>query len=154
MKRQQITVGSFFTVKLPCNKYGYGRILNNANYAFYDLFTTTEEADINNIINAKVLFIVSVYNDAINSGRWQKLGKMPLEENLMSLPMKFIQDPLDPNKFRLYDPNSGKMKDAERADCIGLEVAAVWEAYNVEERLCDHLAGKPNQWVEESRIKG
>lgn len=151
MKRQQITVGSFFTIKLPCDKYGYGRILNNANYAFYDLFTSTEETDINNIVNSKVLFIVAVYNDAINSGRWPKISKQPLEDNLKILPMKFIQNILNPTQFELYDPNTGETKKAKKEDCIGLEVAAVWEAYNVEERLCDHIAGKPNQWIEKSR---
>jgi len=34
-----------------------------------------------------------------------------------------------------------------------LEVAAVWEAYTVEERLCDHYNGKPNEWVEKNSIK-
>jgi hypothetical protein len=65
----------------------------------------------------------------------------------------FIQDELEPNKFELYDPNTGDIKPAKKVDCIGLERAAVWEAGHVEERIVDHFAGRTNKWVEDMRIK-
>ena len=153
MKRQKITIGSVIRLSLPCEKFGYGRILKNANYAFYDIVTASEIEDISKIISNPILFIVSVYNDAITSGRWVKIGKAPLEGTLEQLPMKFIQDALNPSIFELYDSNTGETKKAKMSDCVGLERAAVWEAINVEERICDHYLGRKNNWVEELRIK-
>jgi hypothetical protein len=153
MKRQKITVGSIIRFSLPCGKFGYGRILNNANYAFYDLITSEEEDNVVKIAECKILFIVAVYNDAINSGRWLKIGKIDLENDLLNLPLKFIQDTLNPSVFELYNPNTGEIRRAALQDCIGLERAAVWETFHVEERICDHYDDKTNKWVEKMKLK-
>ncbi|SHN34378.1 immunity 26/phosphotriesterase HocA family protein [Chitinophaga sp. CF418] len=153
MKRQKITIGSIIRIKLPCHKYAYARILKNANYAIYDLITENEFEDINEIISKNILFIIAVYDKAVTSGRWPKIGNAALETTLDTLPMKFIQDPVDSSQFRLYDPNTGNMTKGQRKDCIDLEKAAVWEGEQVEERICDHYAGKPNRWVEQMRMK-
>jgi len=100
------------------------------------------------IANQKILFIVAVYDDAITSGRWIKIGKLPLEPDLQLLPPKFIQDKLNPDSFELYNPNTGNTKSVIRQDCIGLERAAVWEPNQVEDRIIDYLNSKPNIWVE------
>jgi hypothetical protein len=60
------------------------------------------------------------------------------------LPNQFVQDALHPERYSLYDPNTGVMKEADRKNCVGLERAAVWEAEHVESRLKDHYANKPN----------
>ncbi len=153
MKRQKITIGSFIRLKLPCNLFGYGRILEKASYAFYDIFSETEITDIKVIEKAPVLFIVAVYNDVVNSGRWLKIGTLPLEQDLKELPNKFIQDDFNPSIVELYNANTGAITPSNIESCIGLERAAVWEANNVEERLCDHFHGRENKWVEKMRLK-
>jgi hypothetical protein len=153
MKRQQITIGSIIRLSLPCNKFGYGRILKNASYAFYDLITEDEVESLDVVVNSPILFIIAVYNNAVNSGRWVKKGKLPLDDKLQELPYKFIQDELNPSVFELYNPNTGEIVRAEMKDCFDLERAAVWEAEHVEERLCDHYLGRKNKWVEDMRLK-
>lgn len=37
-------------------------------------------------------------------------------------------------------------------ECENLEVAAVWDAHHVEDRLRDHFDGRPNEWVESMRL--
>ncbi|MFD2162265.1 immunity 26/phosphotriesterase HocA family protein [Paradesertivirga mongoliensis] len=152
MARQQRTVGAFLKINLPNGKFGYARILKEASYAIYDL-TTYEVVDVNEIAKHNVLFFVAVYDDVVTSGRWEKIGKRPLEEQFFGLPMKFIQDAQNPDKFSLYDPNSGDITAANKEDCLGLERAAVWEAEHVEERIVDHYEGRPNRWVEEMKAK-
>ncbi len=148
MKRQRRVVGAFLKIKLPNGQHCYGRILDKANYAFYDFFTENDNADLEQIAKKKVLFIVAVYDDAVTSGRWLKIGKSPLEPDLQVLPLKFIQDKLNPDNFELYDPNKGTAKKASRQDCINLERAAVWEPDHVEDRIVDYLNNKYNIWVE------
>jgi len=152
MKRQKRVVGSFIKIKLPNGKYSYGRILEKANYAFYDFVTDDDNADLEQIGKQKVLFIVAVYDDAVTSGRWIIIGKLPLEPDLQMLPLKFIQDKLNPDNFELYDPNTGKTKKAYRQDCNGLERAAVWEPDHVEDRIVDYFNNQPNIWVERMKI--
>src|SRR5690606_29009893 len=139
--------GAIFKLDLEGGYHTYGRILGKSNYAFYNKRTKDEVKDMREIIDSPILFIVAVYNSAITKGRWEKVGKMPLEDHLKTLPFKFIQDQIEPDKFRLYNPNTGEMTPTTKDQCEGLEAAAVWEAEHVEERIRDYFAGRPNKWV-------
>ena len=141
-------MGSVLKIDLGGGYHGYGRILEKASYAFYDI-RTTDELQISEIISHRILFIVAVYNYAVNSGRWLKIGKpINLESNLLVLPNKYIQDVINPKEFSIYEPNSGVISSAKKEDCIGLEVAAVWEAEHVEERLRNYFDGVSNRSME------
>ncbi len=153
MKRQKHTIGAIVKIKIDHEFQTYARILNNASYAFYDCRTKNDIKDLNLIASKPILFILSVYKSAITKGRWLKIGTLPLEEKLKSLPLTFIQDDLNPNIFQIYDPNTGEFRKALKEECLDLECASVWEAEHVEERLRDHYDGKPNVWVEQLRIK-
>lgn len=153
MKRQTITIGSFIQLKLPCNLYAYGRIITKSNCAFYNIFSETEIRDIGMLERKPVLFIVAVYNNAVNSGRWLKIGTLPLGQEFEVLPYKFMQDILNPSKVSLYNTRTGEITPSNMESCIGLEKAAVWEAEHIEERLCDHFHGRENEWVEELKLK-
>jgi hypothetical protein len=76
-------------INLADSHYAYGRILANASFGFYDLYTTERVRDLEQITTQPLLFIVAVHNGAVNSGRWLKIGKRPLPTAL-----QFIQDPL------------------------------------------------------------
>lgn len=150
---QRISPGSFFRINLPCRKYAYGRILNNANYVFYDRFSDEELNDLEDLIKCNILFTIAVHNSAINSGRWLKIGMFELDETLMVLPMKFIQDRNNLEDIQSYNSNTGEILASNYNACIGLERASVWDPEHVESRLCDHLAGRPNVWVERQKIQ-
>lgn len=153
MKKQRLTIGAFLSIQLSTNQYAYARILDNAAFAIYDFITQEVNTDLHSIANKPVLFIVSVYDYAVTSGRWKKLGKLQLEDSFRTLPMKFIQDALLPDRYSLYNPNTGDIKDVNKDECIGLERAAVWEPEHVESRISDYYAGKPNIWVDQLRLK-
>lgn len=152
-KRQQRTIGAVVRIDLGNGYYCFARILEHSTFAFYDYLSKEKETEISLIISKPILFILAVYNDIITHGRWEKIGKYELEKELLTLPLEFIQDPINLSKFSLYNPNTGEMIDAKKEDCYGLECAAVWDAEHVEDRIRDHYAGKPNIWLEQLKIK-
>jgi Immunity protein 26 len=148
MKKQRRIIGSIHKVVLKSGLHSYIRVLDKASIAAYDILTD-QDMDMEEIISKKVIFIIAVYNDVITSGKWQKIGYKPLEENLIVLPMKFVQDGLDKSLFSLYEPNTGEMTPARKEDCIGLERASVWDAHHVEDRISDYFEGKECKWMKD-----
>ncbi len=145
--------GAFIELSLPNGKFSYGRVLPKASYAFYNIYSDNRITDIDLIKASKVLFILAVYKHAVTKNRWKIIGKSELEDELKKMPMKFIQDQLEPTQFRIYDPNSGEMKRAKKEECLGLECAAVWEPEHVEDRIIDYFENRPNKWFESLKIK-
>jgi len=138
--------GAFFEIALPNNKFSYGRILAKANYAFYDIYSDQPLTDIEMIGQAKVLFIIAVYKHVITKGLWKQIGIKALEPALQKLPMTYIKDPISPDTYRLYDPNTGVMTPCTKADCKGMEVAAVYDKVHAEDRLVAHFENRPGRW--------
>lgn len=146
MKRQRITIGSILEIHINNEYYAYAQILFNACYTFFDYKSTTQLTNFTVLERAPVLFIIAVYNDVVTQGHWIKVGKMPIRDDYKTLPMKYIKDMVD-GGFSLYNPNTGEISPATKEQCKGLEVAAVWEADAVEERITDFYNGKLNQYI-------
>jgi hypothetical protein len=149
-KRQKRTLGDVVLIDLGDGLYGYARTLEEALYAFYDCHTK-QVLPVDEIVRRPVLFQVAVMDHAVKSGRWKVLGNVALDGALLNPPARFIQDPLRPDQFSLYE--KGRTRPATRAEAVGLERAAVWEPSHVEDRLRDHYAGRKNKWVESLRIE-
>ena len=150
-KRQKRTVGSIVKIPLKNGYYAYAQILDKASYAFFDYFSETPIEELEILNNVPVLYVLSAYNDIVTKGRWEKIGKLPVRDELNVLPMQFIQDALNPKKFELYNPNTGEITPTTKEECSGLEQAAVWEGWEVEDRLLDHFEKKPDKTLEEYR---
>lgn len=148
--RQQRTIGAVVEVIFEPGRKTYARILGEASFAFYDYIDTGQEISIEDIIAKPILFILAVYDDAVTKGRWKKIGKAPLDLSLQVLPCKFIQDGLNETKFEIYD--NGSIRPSSKAECLGLERAAVWEPEHVESRIADYYNGKPNKWELQMRL--
>lgn len=153
MSKQRITKGSIHEINID-NVYNiYTQVLSNSEYAFFDFKTKDHLADLEVLENAPILFIIAVHKSAIAEGRWPKVGKLPIRNELTVLPMNFIQDSLNPSFFELYNPNTGEITPATKEECLGLESAAVWEANHVEDRIRDHYNGVTNASVEALKIQ-
>jgi hypothetical protein len=151
-KRQQRTLGAIIRISLGNGDFAFGQILDKANFAFFALKTKSEDPDINIIVSRPILFIVAVYDRAVTSGRWKKIGKLAIDESLLKLPNKFIQDS-HTGKFEIYDANTGETRSSTRDEVQDLECAAVWEPEHVESRLRDHYDGKENVWVNQLKLQ-
>jgi len=152
MKRQKWTIGAIVKIPIHNNRFSYGQLLDKSSIAIFDI-NSSKEYSIQEILKSKTLFIVAIFNNIISTGRWQKIGKADLKEDFKILPLKFIQDNLNPIIFELYNPNTGEITKAGRGDCIGLERAAVWAAEHVESRIMDHFSRRENVWVQQLKIK-
>lgn len=151
-KTQHRTIGAIVKIDMGDGFFSFARILEHSNFAFYDFRTQDQCPNLNAVALKPILFIVAVYNDAVTKGRWQKIGKLPIEASLKQLPLKFMQD-LYTGEFELYNPNTGEITPATRKECEGLERASVWAAEHVESRLKDHYNMTPNVWVEKLKMK-
>jgi hypothetical protein len=141
--------GDVFQVPLKDGSLGFGRVLNDPVYAFYD-FRSSKPAPINDIILRPILFKIWVMKYAITKGRWPILGHVALEDDLQKPAYFFKQDLISKELF-LY--SEGLERPASPEECVRLERAAVWEPEHVEDRLLDLFEGRPNQWVEVVKLK-
>jgi hypothetical protein len=126
-------------------------MLESPEYAFFDC-RTRDELPIATVVARPVLFRLWVARHAHSNGRWRKVGRAEVAPPLQQAVHRYNQDSLRPQDIRLtYDGCSGPLGSV--ADCEGLECAAVWEPEHVEDRLRDHYAGVPNEWVLSLRPK-
>jgi hypothetical protein len=145
MKRQKITIGSILEIDIESNFF-YAQILGKAGYVFFDIKLTESIKDLKILDNVKPLFFTSVYNDVINLGKWVKVGKLPIRDEFLKQPLQFIHWPHDKVKWGIYDPNTGEIRNSTKEECRSLELAAVYDDKEVEERLLDHFSGKINRY--------
>ncbi len=137
-------------IEIPLDEgTGYARILPDPLMAFYDV-RATAPLDCAAVVAHPIAFKIWVMHSAISSGRWRIVGNLPLGPELDVAPWFFKQDALS-KKLSLYRDGAGRPATLE--ECQGLERAAVWSAEHVESRLSDHLAGRPNKFVESLRLK-
>ena len=153
MAKQRISKGSIHEINIDNEYFIYTQVLENASYAFFDFNTKDSLADLKVLNDVSILFIIAVYDSVVKSGHWLKVGKLPIREELKNLPLKFIQDSINPTNFDLYNPNTGEITKATKNECLGLECAAVWAANHVESRIRDHYNGVPNAELESLKIK-
>lgn len=149
-KRPRRNPGDVLRIDLGDGTHSYARTLTGACFAFYDC-RSDHEVPLDQILRSPILFCVTAHHTAVETGRWPIVGTAPLEPTLSRPPPRFIQDELRPDQFSIYE--DGKIRPATKAECVGLEYAAVWAPEHVEERLQDHYAGRKNRSVELLGIK-
>jgi len=151
MVRQIRREGDILKIKLKGGYVTYCRVLPEASFAFYDARTRRRTVDIEWVLERPILFIAPVYKQAVTMGRWERVGRTPLEAHLQRLPPKFIQDSMYPSGFAIYE--DAKIRHATREECLGLECFAVWDPEHLEERIEDHYAGRRCKWLSDSEIE-
>jgi hypothetical protein len=145
-------VGALLRVPIGHGWHGYALTLPDAEFAFFDARMRDAHPidEAGSVVGRAVLFRLFVFNKAVTSGRWMRVGKVDALPDELARPVpRFMQDALCPDRYSIYV--SGESRPATLAECEGLEKAAVWEAEHVEDRLRDHYAGVPNKWVESLR---
>lgn len=138
MTRQRWTRGAILEITLPSGQIVEAQMLDSPEIAFF-----SPNGD------STVLFRLWVMKSAYNSGRWRKIGKADISAQLHETVDRFRQDPIT-GKLSIY--RDGDDHPAKPEDCLDLERAAVWSPEHVESRLEDHLAGRPNKWVESLKV--
>lgn len=153
MKKQRIIIGSVLEININEDYFAYAQVLGKSSCAFFDFRSTERLQDLTVLRSSQILFIVSVYDNVIKEGRWVNIGNLEIDNRLKILPLEFIQDPINVDRFNIYNPNTGEIIKATREQCENLECAAVWEASHIEDRIRDHYLGVSNVWLEQTKIK-
>ena len=146
MKRQRITIGSILQIPVE-DYYCYAQILGKAYYAFFDYKSSKPLSFFDVLINTPVLFIIAVYNDVVTTGVWEKVGKLPIREELKVLPNQFIHHKNENPEYELYNTETGEITPSSKEEVKGLECCAVWDSHHVVDRIRCHYNGEPCIWL-------
>jgi hypothetical protein len=116
-------LGDIVAIPLPDNKFAYGMIHNDASIGIYDLISELmlipEE-----IVSKPFTFFSGIFDTAITQGFWPKVGHVPFADKESSWPPPtFIQDVINPSKFRIY--HKGEMREATEEEIQGLDEAVM-----------------------------
>jgi hypothetical protein len=138
-------------VKIPVQQgqFVYGCNLKHAAVAVYDTYGKGQ-LPLSEIINQKVIFTVTVFDKGF--AKWEKIGIVPLEQERLYGPNKFVQDVWILANIRILD-SLGNERQASFEEVQGLERASVWDYNQVEQRVRDYYDNKTNWIVEFKRPK-
>src|SRR5579883_2771219 len=137
-RRQKRREGDLILIPLGENLFGYGRVLREPLIAFYDC-STTNDAPPGKLTEFPTVFVIFVMNHSITRGRWRVIGHEPLSGELLKEPLFYKQNPIT-GQFSIYRDSTGEEVPATQQDCEKLELAAVWEPEEVEDRLRGHFS--------------
>ena len=147
--------GQIVRIDLKDGTHAYGRVLKRPLFAFYDeMYRDNQEPSLGEIIALSIAFKIDVMDYVISKGIWPVIGRAPLTPDLEEVSAFFKQDAMN-GALSIYQEIPELAPTYERPatyeECLGLEVAAVWDPHHVEDRLRDHFAGRPNKWVDRPR---
>lgn len=148
MKRQRITIGSILLIPIE-DYYCYAQILGKASYAFFDYKSTVPLPSFEELTKASVLFVVSVYNDVITTGIWEKIGTLPIREELETLPNQYIYHKGECPEYELYITETGEIIPSTKEETKGLECCAVWDSHHVVDRIRCYYNGEHCIWLDD-----
>jgi hypothetical protein len=145
---EPVRPGDVFEIDLGDGHFAFGIVCSGNDCAFFDL-RSNRRPPIEEIVSRKVIFRISVAQDAIASGRWKMLGSAALRGELAE-PAAYRNQPVGTNQLFLY--RAGTLTPATVDDVKDLELLAVWFDLHVEERLRDYFAHRPNRTAEYYKI--
>ncbi|WP_370217940.1 Imm26 family immunity protein [Thalassolituus sp.] len=147
MSRTIVKPGDVYSVPLEDGRYSYAQALESPEFAFFDVATETE-LTAEEAISHPLMFRIWVHKSSLKT--WNKLGKVPISEQLSKQVPRFKQNALN-GKLSIYI--NGQETPASLDEVRGLECAAVWEGSHILSRIRDHLAGQENLWVSSMQPK-
>jgi hypothetical protein len=149
-EKSTLEPGSVLRVDLDHHWHVYARILNRTKIAFHDCRVSAPEKDLLKIVKTSVLFVLAVGGRA-DKGHWPRVGHVPLEMAPVPIPEQFMQN-IVTGACKIID-QSFNTRPARPEECIALERAAVWDPADVEDRIRDHYAGRPNAHLAYMKVR-
>lgn len=145
---KKLSKGNIIEIHVHDKYYVYAQVLQRDNIAYFDAKYSLPIQNIFDIDTSRVLFVLgSSIDDAIRTERWKVRGKLPINSKLQKLPLQFIQDAINPNKFSLYDCETGELTRTTREACEGLERCSIWYDNHIEDRIYAHYANIKCEWL-------
>jgi len=136
IRSKKIRVGDVYAIPLPNKKYAFGRVFKDANIAIYKHIGDALD-DLP--MDEDYQFIVGVYKDVLQSGKWLIVDYRPFDDDEYAWPPPMCVIDKISEKFSIY--YKGHLRASTKSECDGLEEAAVWE----EEHIVDRIMGE-DKW--------
>ncbi|PFH80666.1 Imm26 family immunity protein [Bacillus sp. AFS088145] len=130
VKRTRRKIGNIHAIPLPNGNFAFGRTFRDASIGIYVHIGENIE-DLPKIEDYQ--FVVGVYNDVLTSGDWPLVDYRPFKDEKEEWPPpSSIIDSIS-GEYSIY--HKGEISKANKDDCQGLEIAAVWEAEDIIDRI-------------------
>lgn len=132
MRRRRPAVGDVVQVRLPDNRFAYGRVLRDAAVAFYR--ETTTEPGHPPIGSRDYQFVVGVHDDVLKDDQVLVVGRDPSRDDEDEWPPPMSVTDAISGRVRVY--MRGAFQPAENEDAARkLEPAAAWDLHHLVDRL-------------------
>jgi hypothetical protein len=127
----KVKPGDVFQIELPGGKFAYGRMYKDATAGIYS--RVSEAPNQPPLGSRDFAFFVGIYEHILKKRIWKVIAQdlFGVDEDQWPPPNSII-DPIT-GECEIY--HRGKIRPATRADCEGLEPAAVWDAPHVVDRI-------------------
>lgn len=150
MAMRKPRAGSLLRISLGDGIYAFARVLPNFQVAIYAYQSQKVDIPTSDVFDAQILWKLTVMKSALTSGRWPAVDYRLLEPELAA-PVDYFMKDCFTGQFSVYRSSDGYIRASTFEECKMLEVAAVWEAEHVEDRLRDYFAGRTNPCAERLR---
>jgi Immunity protein 26 len=142
MKRQRWKSGDIVKIALPNGTYCYGWVIRFGLIEFLDV-NSKDILSIEYLTKCKRLFVLAVTRLAITKGTWAIVGNAP--RNDAGEFFQFFMQDMFTKKLSIYGTNGESFSEipATYDDCIKLERMAVWDEFQIEDRLIAYYGGTP-----------
>lgn len=134
-KKIKPTPGDVFQISLPDGRYAYGRVYRDASVGVYR--TVSDEPLLPPIGSRDFLFHVGMYEDVLTRGMCPIVGHDQFGDGEDAWPPPYCIIDVITGEHSLY--HKGEIKPASKAECDGLEKAAVWELSEIISRIVGEL---------------
>lgn len=132
-KRIRIKTGDIIAIPVLGNKYAYGRVFKDTSIGILKVVSDDIDENIDFSMQ-EVVLVAGIFDTAIKSGEWPIIKNCPFNsEDESWSPPRFIQDPIDANKFRVY--HKGEMRPTTKEDIKGLDQFLIFKPYQLIERI-------------------
>ncbi|KDN27529.1 hypothetical protein VFDL14_18515 [Vibrio fortis] len=115
----KIKIGDMIAIPVQQHKFVFGRVYNDATIAIYE-FLSDSTSSYREAYKNNILMFSGFFDSSIKNKKWKIVGhiKFSSAEEAWAPPV-YIQDVIDPNKYRIY--HKGAMRNCFKSETFGIE---------------------------------
>jgi hypothetical protein len=130
-------IGDIVAIPLPNGEFAYGKLHRDASIGIYDVVSDPLLPP-TAVITKPFMFFSGIFDTAIKRGIWLKIGYEPFQdENSEWPPPAYIQDVIDPSKYRIYF--KGQMTPAKQSEIHSLDKQTMRKPKQLVDEICRRL---------------
>jgi hypothetical protein len=142
VRRVRYKAGDVFAIPLGEGRFGFGRLFRDTTVAVFSRISS-DITDVADLCGAPVAFYAAVFDTAIRSGEWPKIGECPFPDPDNAWPPpRVIEDILRPGTFKVYE--RGEIRRAPAEEVRSLDRALIYKPAQLVDRIRQELLADAN----------